>query len=328
MNQILDYNPIRNGDGDSNYQGRNSGNKGNVIKVFAIILIVFAICLIAIGIFNKIRNDSQSNNQVNETDADIKIVQEGSSLKISIEHDKIITKMIYNWNTSSEKTIKVDTGKTFETTIEIPVGENTLNIQVIDEQNHKTFFAQTITSEEGIDIINPVINYEQTENKKIKITVTDETALDFITYRWNDEDETVIKADEDYPKKIEIEIDIKEGNNNLTISAVDKNNNTESAQQGFTGLKQPNISVTLTENKDKLKITCTHENGISKIEYTLNDKPYAATLEETPQDVTFEQALDEGNNVIILTVTSVDGTVSNFAGQCTYKPNTAGVTVE
>ena len=32
MNQILDYNPIRNDDGDNNYNNRNTGNKGNIIK--------------------------------------------------------------------------------------------------------------------------------------------------------------------------------------------------------------------------------------------------------------------------------------------------------
>ena len=42
MNQILDYNPIRNGDSNDNYNNRNMGNKSNVIKAFAIILIIFA----------------------------------------------------------------------------------------------------------------------------------------------------------------------------------------------------------------------------------------------------------------------------------------------
>ena len=53
MNQILDYNPIRNDDSNNNYNNRNMGNKSNVIKAFAIILIIFAICLIGIGVFNK-----------------------------------------------------------------------------------------------------------------------------------------------------------------------------------------------------------------------------------------------------------------------------------
>ena len=327
MNQILDYNPIRNDDSNNNYNNRNMGNKSNVIKAFAIILIIFAICLIGIGVFNKYMNNSDSNNEQN-VDAKISLAQEGSKLVITIEHDKEIEKLIYNWNTGSEKTIAVDTGKHFETTIDIPAGSNTLNLQVVDIEGHKTFKNETIQSEEGIDIINPVIKYEITEGMKLKITATDETELDFITYRWNDEEETTVKPKDYNPKKAEVEIDIKTGTNNLTITAVDKNNNNESLVEVFEGLLQPKIEVVLAEDKSKLIITTTHHSGIAKIEYTLNDKPYAAVLEEGPTEVTFEQPLESGNNIIVLDVTSVEGTVSNFAGQCTYTPDTSDVIVQ
>lgn len=326
MNQILDYNPIRDGEGD-NYGGNGQKNN-NLLKVFAIILILFSIALIGIGVFNRINNAGIDDNQPANTDAIIETSQEGNKLKITVDHNKEITKLVYNWNTNAEKTISADNQKTFETTIDIPAGENTLNIQVIDSENHKTFSTKTIVSEDGIDIINPVIKYEITEEKKIKIIVTDEVGLSFITYRWNDEEEKTVKAKEDNQKQIEVIIDIMPGTNNLTITAVDNSNNNESYQELFTGLMQPTIEVVLTEDKSSLQITCRHEHGISKIEYTLNDKPYLAELPEGPGEVSFEQGLDAGNNIIILTVTSVDGTVSNFAGQCSYEPDTSGVVVE
>ena len=96
----------------------------------------------------------------------------------------------------------------------------------------------------------------------------------------------------------------------------------------FTGLTQPNIQVVLSEDKSKLIVTCTHENGVSKIEYTLNDKPYAAELADSPTEVQFEQVLDEGYNKIILTATSVDGTTTTFGGECTYTPDNSGITIE
>ena len=328
MNQILDYNPIRNGDGDNNYNSKNTGNKSGIIKVFAIILIIFAICLIGLGMFNKYKNNSEMNSDQNKTEAIITTIQEGSELFITVEHDKEIKKLIYNWNTGSEKTIAVDTGKIFETTIDIPAGSNTLNIQVVDIDGNKTFKNETIESEDGIDIINPVIKYEITEEKKLKITATDETELDFLTYRWNDEDETTVEPNDVNSKKIEVEIDIKTGTNNLTITAVDKNNNNESLVEVFEGLLQPKIEVVLAEDKSKLIIRTTHDSGISKIEYTLNDKPYAAVLEEGPTEVSFEQPLEQGNNIIILKVTSVEGTTSDFAGQCSYTPDTSDVVVE
>lgn len=325
MNQILDYNPISNGE--------NRGNKGNggtdkIVKVFAILLIFFAICLIGIGIYNKIQNSSNKNpDQVAQTKANINTSVDGTTLTISVSHDKKLTKLIYNWNTTSEKNIAIETGNVFETTIEIPSGNNTLNMQVIDENGVKTEYSESISSEEGLDIIKPTIKYEITEDKKIKITAKDETEIDFITYRWNDEEEHKVEANEEGQFQIVEVIEIKKGENNLTIVAVDKSNNTDSLQQVFTGLMQPNIQVVLSEDKSKLVVTSTHENGISKIEYTLNDKPFAAELSDNPKEVQFEQPLDEGNNIIMLTVTSVDGTSTTFGGQCTYTPQNQ-VTIE
>ncbi|MGN1299525.1 MAG: hypothetical protein ACI4UE_06060 [Candidatus Scatovivens sp.] len=324
MNQILDYNPI----GDNN-NGSGKGSTDKIIKVFAIILITFAVCLTGIGIFNIIKNNTGINTeQVNESKADIKTSKDGSNLKISVSHDKKLIKLMYNWNTTPERTISIDSGNTFETSIEIPAGNNTLNIKVVDNNNGVTAYSEEISSEDGIDIINPVVSYEVTEDKKIKIKATDENALDCITYRWNDEDETEIKAEEENQKEIIIEIEIKKGENNLTIIAVDKANNTASTQQTFTGLTQPNIQVVLSEDKSKLVVTCTHENGISKVEYTLNDKPYAAELTDSPKEIQFEQALDEGYNKIILTVTSVDGTTTTFGGECNYNPDQSGLTIQ
>ena len=55
MNQILDYNPIN--DGNNRGNGGNSKDTDKIIKVFAILLIFFAICLIGIGVYNKINNN-------------------------------------------------------------------------------------------------------------------------------------------------------------------------------------------------------------------------------------------------------------------------------
>ena len=82
---------------------------------------------------NKYANNSGADNGENKkTEPVIELVQEGSELFITVKHDKEIQKLIYNWNISSEKTIAVDTGKIFETKIDIPAGNNTLNIQVVD----------------------------------------------------------------------------------------------------------------------------------------------------------------------------------------------------
>lgn len=332
MNQILDYNPISDGENRGNSgNSRNSGGTDKIIKVFAILLIIFAICLIGIGVYNKIKNNTGVNNgDVVQEKASINTTPEGTSLTISISHNKDLTKLIYNWNTTSEKTLSIDSGNTFETIIDIPAGNNTLNIQVVDINGEVTQYSEEISSETGIDIIEPVITDLKnsiTDDKKLMINVKDETELSYITYRWNDEEEITINAEEGQ-LQIKEKIEIREGTNTLTVVAVDKANNTSSVQESFTGLLQPNIQVVLSEDKSKLIVTCTHENGISKIEYTLNDKPFAAQLPDSPKEVTFEQALDEGYNKIILTATSIDNTTTTFGGECTYIPDQSGITIE
>ena len=317
MNQILDYNPIGN-TGPSGNQG-GKGGTDKIVKAFAILLIFFAICLIGIGVYNKIKNSSGINVEEEKVKAEILVSEEENKLKITVNCENDLSKMVYNWNTTSERTLAIDTGKTYETTIDIPAGNNTLNIQVIDAQGNTTQYSKEFASEQGADIIEPTIEYEITDDKKIKITVKDETNLDFITYRWNDEEEVRINAEQEVQQQIITEIEIKKGENNLTIIAVDKANNTSNKQQTFTGLMQPNIKVVLSEDKSKLIVTCSHENGISKIEYTLNDKPYAGEFDNLGE-VQFEQVLDEGYNKIIITATSSDGTTTTFGGECTYTP--------
>ena len=108
MNQILDYNPISNGD--------NRGNNGNsptdkIVKAFAFLLIIFAICLIGIGIYNKIQNNSSGNDEVvAETKANIVTEKDGENLIIKVTHDKKLTKLTYNWNALAEKTLAIETG--------------------------------------------------------------------------------------------------------------------------------------------------------------------------------------------------------------------------
>ena len=325
MNQILDYNPISDGE-----NRRNGGGfeKNKIILFFSIALIVFAVLLIGIGIYNKKQNNSKDNAKPSNTDAKISTLVEGATLKISVSHDKNLKKLVYNWNTDAEKTMSITTGKTFETVINIPAGDNTLNIQVTDEDGQKHVYSKPIYSEEGVDIVDPTNELNVTDDKKLEIKVKDETAIDFFTYRWNDEDEIKVEAEDDEKLQMLRKIDIKEGKNSITVVAVDKANNTESKMESYEGLNQPIIVVVLSEDKSKLVVTCSHENGVSKIEYTLNGKPYAAELPDSPKEITFEQALDRGENEIIITATSIDKTTTTFGGRCSYMPEQDSIVVE
>lgn len=75
-----------------------------------------------------------------------------------------------------------------ELNVPMPAGENVLHIKVVDINGVETTYENTFKSESGVDIITPVIEIKPDGNK-LKVTATDETSLDFLTYRWNSEEE-------------------------------------------------------------------------------------------------------------------------------------------
>lgn len=319
MNQILDYTPNKN-------SKKSSNSSDTVVRVFALILVIFSLCLLGTGVYSIIKNKKTENKPVDKpTYANIDMVQEGDQAIITVTHDKVIESMVYSWNSDAERSVKGDGQKKIEKTLDLPAGKNTLYIKVIDVNGVETSANKEFTAESGVDIMNPVISLDIVngeEEKMLKITATDETKIDFITYRWNDEEEVKVEASEDNDKEIVTEVPIKRGKNDITIVAVDSENNTTTETKSYTGLTKPEITVGLSADGSTLIIKATHENGVKSVYYTLNDNPYQGDFEEqgNPKEVEFTQVLDEGYNRLVLTVTSVDGTETVFDGECEYIP--------
>lgn len=310
MNQILDYAP--------NHKSKKSGGSDKVVRVFAIILILFAIALIGIVVYGMIANKNEINSETAQiTYANIAVEQKEAQVTVKVTHDKNIQKLVYSWNESSERTIK-GSEKYMEETIDVPAGDNTLHIKVIDQNGVETTHDEEISSEQGVDIINPIIELKVID-RKLQIKVTDETALDFMTYRWNEEEEETVYAEEG-SKEIVQEIEILKGENDLTVVAVDASSNTTTETKAFIGLTKPEIKVTLSQDGSSIDIVATHENGIESVAYNLNNVNYNVDIGEgTPTNIQLPpQKLDVGYNRIIITVKSVDGTETTFDGECNY----------
>ena len=326
MNQILDYDPNKK-------SGGSSSGSDKVVRVFAVILVLFALGLLASGAYGIYNNNKvQNSNSDKPTYATITAEQnENGKVTVSVSHDKAIEEMFYSWNTSAERSYKGEGSKTLEKELDLPAGTNTLHIKIVDINGVETSFEKEFTAEDGLDILNPVISItvidgnDEDKLKKLKITATDETKLDFITYRWNDDEEVKVESNEDTPKEIVLELDILRGVNDITIVAVDSSNNTTTETKNFTALTKPEVIVTLSADGKNLEIETTHENGISNIYYTLNGREYQANFDGDPENpnptvVNFTQALDEGYNRFILTVKSIDETETVFDGECEYNP--------
>ena len=182
MNQILDDSPIKN-------SGGGSPKSDVVVRVLAIMLAIFAIALFVLGIYGLVKNKKSDIPVQAASDAKIEIEQKEATAVIKVSHDKVIEKLIYSWDSEKETTIKGSGESSMEEEITLFAGEHTLKVKVVDKDGHETSFEQEITSETGGDKMYPVIKLEVTEDKKLRITATDETAIDFVTYRWNDEEE-------------------------------------------------------------------------------------------------------------------------------------------
>lgn len=304
MNQILDYNPNKS-------SGGGTSGSDKVVRVFAVILAIFAICLLAGGAYGIYKNNSTSNLPAQATTkAQIDIEQRETTAVIKVKHDKVIEKLIYNWDSEKENTVKGSGESVMESEIPLFAGEHTLNVKVIDIEGNETTYEQAITSESGEDKLYPVIALNvNNDTKRLVITATDETAIDYVTYRWNDEEEQKVEVEDD-DKKIEFDIEILKGKNDLTIIAVDKNKNTTTEVKSFSGVTKPDVKVVFSADKKTADVYCYHENGIKEVKFKINDQDYNGDIGEEPlKEITFNGiALPEGSSTITVTVSSVDET--------------------
>lgn len=309
MNQILDYNPNK-----SSGSGKTSGSD-KIVRVFAIILIIFALCLVGSGIYGVYKN--QKKEDVSQTDTPTKAVitverdeEDDTKAIIKVSHDKAIEKVIYTWDNDKDIINKGNGQSTMEIEISLPAGTHTLTVKVTDIDGNDTTYDEEIYSENGEDKVNPEIETTvDNATKKISVVATDETELDYVTYRWNDEEEVRVDAEEDNPTEIKFEIEILKGTNDLTIVAVDKNSNSATKTEKYNGVTKPEITLTVSEDKKKVEVYCYHENGLQEITATINGDTRNVELpEETLQEATFNIELTEATSTVIVKAVSVDGT--------------------
>lgn len=209
-----------------------------------------------------------------------------------------------------------------EIEISLPAGTHTLTVKVTDVDGNDTIYDEEIYSENGEDKVNPEIKTTVDQaTKEIVITATDETELDYVTYRWNDEEEQRQDADSENPKQIKFNIEIPKGTNDLTIIAVDKNNNSTTKTDKYTGVTKPEIKVTVSEDKKSVHVDCYHENGLSEISVRINDgetRNVDGLSAENPRtEAGFDFGLEGEKNTVIIKARSVDGTETEVTEEIT-----------
>ncbi len=275
MNQILLTSNDNNKNKGNNRTINNSNDIKKIIMFFAVVILVFGIAIGGIYGYKVFKKDKVEVN--NNLKISIKDTEEGAEEVVIIAEAEVgISKIIYIWN-DEEQTIKeISGGRTKqEETIEIPFGTNTLKVKVVDQNGQETeqikeFVRETegeIITEESIIEIDDAIG-----NGQVKIVVADEESkIEYMKYRWNEEEETTIEA-EDGEETIEVIIDVKRGKNILTVTAVNSDDEEITIEKTLKGVKNPEISVKNVDNILYMKIT--HDMGLKEVEFNINGKKY------------------------------------------------------
>lgn len=271
-----------------------------VVKVFAIVMIIFGVFMIGTGSYaiykdNESKNSEVTKPTITETQKDEKTVL------VSVAHDKAIDRIEYKWNDGEVQTVTGNGRRNIEIEVEIPGGTNTLNVRAVDINGQEISTDIDYTAE---DIINLAVS-----GSKLKITAENETEISYMTYRWDEEEEQRIDINS---TTVDQEIDIPMGEHNLTVILVDVNNETITKEQKVKGVTKPVIEIGADETRENYLVTITDETGLDRVEVTLRGESRTATVEDNATEVKYRFPLIENDeNILEITAYNVDGIASD-----------------
>lgn len=258
LNQILS---VENPKKEKKQKVRNHGTIeiNKILKFFSIAIFIFGIFIIGSGSYSMYQEAAATKVATKPTI----YVEETSETEIilQISHDKAIEKVIYQWNEEEPTQIEGKGKKKVEQKIEIPTGENTLNVYAIDVNG------QEITYQKKYTLLGDInINLEANGNN-IKIIAEGKEELSYMTYRWDEEDEQTIEINN---IQTEQTIEIPKGLHTLTVVVVDRNHKTQTKKQEIKGVTKPKLEVS-TDGADNFIIKASDEEGIKRVEFIINE---------------------------------------------------------
>lgn len=235
---------------------------------------------------------------------------------IKAENNIEIAKLIYSWN-KGEETVLLPNNKAVEEVVLLPNENSILNVTIVDIKGKETKFMQQWNIE-GIDIKKPEMEIATDDSsRKITIIARDETQIDYLIYKWNNEAETRVNGTERNKLEIQKTIDMKLGENKLTVTAVDKNGNTNTLEKTIIISSKPTIAV--KQSNSKIHIVINDEVSIKTVSININGQVYAGEYEAKKQ-LKLNVPLKQGNNTVSITVTNESGLEQKVVREFIYKP--------
>lgn len=232
-----------------------------ILRFFSIAILIFGVFMIGTGSYAMYQN-SKNETASSKPTIDIKDTS-ATEITLQVTHNKNLSKVTYQWN--NEEEIKIDcTGKKkVEEKIEIPTGDNILNVYATDINGQESNFQKRYMIQGDINIEIK----ETGDRKNIEIIAEGKEQLAYMTYRWDDGEETKIDLDSMQTEQL---IKPEKGVHTLTVIVVDINNKTETKVQEVKGVTSPKVEVT-TDGADNFIIKASDEEGIKKVEFIINE---------------------------------------------------------
>lgn len=308
MNQILSTSmPMDNSRKEYKVKSHKSIPTNSILKVFGIIILIFGIAIIGIGGYDIYQNQLRIIEENLEPTISIENKTE-KILLLKVMHKKVISKVQYSWNDAEPTVIKGNDGKYIEKEITVPGGKNTLHVLVQDENGKEITYDKQYEIESNINL--------EVSGNKIKISYESDTTISYMTYRWDEEDETTIDIND---TEIDTEIDVKKGLHELTVVVVDENNNTDTKVQKINGVSKPKVEIDCNYEVTHFVIKASDDEQLAKIEFKLNyddSQTYVLNLEDMKLkelEYTLPMEIQPGENVLEVTVYNSNG-LSSYSG--------------
>ena len=318
MNQILLTDNDNNKKKSNKYRNSNNTNDmRKIIMFFGIVILVFGLAIAGVYGYKAYNKNKGEEKTISKPQLALEETEE--EVKIIAKSEIGINKIIYTWNQEEPNEVEMNGRTSHEEKMDIPNGENTLKVKVIDQNGQENETSKNFVREGETE--KPIIETAIVENARLKITATDETAMKYMTYRWNNEEDVKIDVENEADKVLETTIDVKRGKNTLTITAVDSFDNAETVEKTFNGVNKPIIEV--TKNGNKLYMKMSHDMGFEKIEFSVNGKIYTydenfSGYDATQKEIEYQFDLNEGENTVIIIAISTEGTENIYKGKCNY----------
>lgn len=297
MNQILSVESPQ-----SKKKKSNKSSIHSILVVFSVILMIFGISLTSTGAYSYYRNLSNNSNgnlvSASNTKPVITIeVQSATIINIVVTHDKEISNVTYTINNGEQVTVNGENKLEVQEKVELPSGASTIKITAQDINGVSSSYESSFEVEQ-----KPVITLEQVEGK-IQATTESKINIDYIMYYWDDDEENTQKFTINDVKNVTL-IDVLEGTHTLNIVAVDVEGNQVTKTQKIIGDNKPELAI--TTNGKVFVISASDDEGLSKIEITLNTNE-TITEELSGKEYSNTIDLEDGENRLTVVIYNKNG---------------------